>query len=424
MRVCIINPTSSVDSAQVSAEFPIGLGILSGILRSQVEKVAIIDYQLKQVNIIKEITEKKWDIVGISLNYTCSAKGISQIISKIKSLPKPPYILLGGNHATFTAKDIIANQEVDYILRYETENTLPKLLSCLDKKEDLLDVQGVVFKSEGEIYTNDSMNPVTDLDSLPAIPYKELGAEEYYGEDSFFPILTSRGCPFNCIFCASRKFWGNRMRFRSIPNVLEEIDLLNSEFGIKQFNFRDDIFTVSDKRTNLLLDELLKKEYHWSCETRVDFLNQDIVRKMKESGCVQIRLGLETANQKTLDLLDKQFTIEQFDQTMKMILEAEIPNPRVSLMFGLPGETFDDVMQTINHLKNLPKNVEFMIGAFTPLPGTQIFEQREDYGIQFVTDDWAEMNPYKSAIKTDLLTNAQINELLLIAQDELIISRI
>lgn len=260
------------------------------------------------------VSQQKPDVVGISLRTSAygSALNVSHIIKGIdSSIP----IVWGGVHPTVLPEESLKNSQVDIVVRGEGEYTMLDLVK--NNMERLESIPGISYKKDGQIIHNAERALIHNLDDLP-FPARHLIIDwKSCPPEALGNIFATRGCPYSCVFCASNKVWSRRVRYRSATNVISELQQLRQKFGVRQFSFEDDSFTVNKKLVSDFCNTLIKEGFkiRWRCETRVDLVTKDLVEQMKKAGCEEIFLGLESGSPETLQRIKKGITVEQ----LKMI---------------------------------------------------------------------------------------------------------
>ncbi len=364
---------------------PLGLlYIASYIKQNTSHKIKILDAQVEKLSyndIKNKIKKYKPDVVGI---YTSTFMLIDALLvaRTVKSVDKNIHITIGGPHPTLYPYETVNLQFVDSAVMGEGELTFLELLEKLDKNKPLKGISGVVFKENGQTIINPIRPFIENIDILPfpdrtLVPYKDyfcfLSDEKYTTT-----MLTSRGCPYKCTFCY--RSMGNKYRKRSVTNIIKEIEEIK-KLGINDIFFIDDTFTVDKNRIIDLCDEIIRKKLNikWEVRGRVDNVNYSLLKKMKEAGCTRIGYGIETGNQKTLNILKKGTTIEQVKKIIRDTKEAGILTYG-DFMLGSPCETKDDILNTIRFAKKLKLDfAQFTIT--TPYPGTELFQMGIKKGI-------------------------------------------
>ena len=387
-KVLLLNPPYSYivgirDSAGHAT--PLNLCYLASYLRENVDcDISIMDCEIKEVtfkDIEMEIRKYNPDIVGI----TCPTPvfgyiiGIARIIKKIN---KNCHIVLGGAHPTAMPEDSINDESVDFLVLKEGEVTFKELVEFISEgKTNFEDIDGLAFKRNGKVIINKPRGYISDLDSVPFPARDLLDFKKYKSAPTkriskylSTSILTGRGCPYNCIHCISKCLWNRMCRFRSTKNVVDEIEHCVKKFGIREFNFYDETFTISEDRVIEICDEIIRRRLKiaWICFGRVNRITRRMVRKMKQAGCRKISFGLESGSQEILDKMRKQATLDMARRAVKIINHEGI-NVHTSFMLGNVGETKETVKKTIEFAKSLDlDNATFFIT--TPYPGTDLYD--------------------------------------------------
>jgi len=390
---------------------PLGLGYLASCAEKKGHTVKIVEtnilnYKLRHIK--KEIKNFNPDIVGISATtqHIREALTIAKISKKIN--PDCPTIL-GGTHPTFRSKELLEkNPYVDIIVRGEGEETFVELLENIGKK-DLRGVKGISFKIDGKVIENENRKLIEDIDSIPFPAYHLFSMDKYrttlrdmgiFGEPGqrYGAVLTSRGCPFNCIFCTNTLIGGKKWRGRSPENVIEEIKLLKDKYKCGVIEFLDSTFTI-DKKRAIRICQLINEEgidIKLLVQTRVDLFDEDIALALKKAGCVMILFGFESGVQKTLDYLNKGFKLEDSERAVKIAKAAGF-HPAGFFIVGVPGETKIMVDKTIAFAKKLDlKYTGFTL--FTPYPGTKVYDFAKENNL-LLTEDWSKYHFFNLVMK-------------------------
>ena len=348
-------------------------------------------YNTKTVNdIIELIKKEKPDIVGISI-FTNYSRDSYDLIKKIK--PYCNLIIAGGPHVTIYPEETI-EQGADVSFVGEAEGTFANFLKAIISKKKLHNVKGIVYKERGKIKKNPPAEPI-DLDKLP-LPDKEIFRKEDYMKskeeiNNFGGILSSRGCPGRCAYCFHSLF-GRCFRYRSAKSVFNEIKYLHEKYRITHINFIDDAFTINKKRLMDLCDMLIKAKLpiEWVCATRIDFLDRDIIFKMKEAGCVMVSLGIESCIPNTLIKMGKttnpEWYIQQSENVLKWCYEAKI-RAGINILTGFPWDTKEDIKKIQKYVKKISRYVtqDFCGGILQPMPETDIYEK---YAKEYDFEKW------------------------------------
>jgi radical SAM superfamily enzyme YgiQ (UPF0313 family) len=307
----------------------------------------------------------------------------------VKSIDPNIWVILGGVHPSFTPEETLKNKEVDFVVRGEGEYTLLNLISTLNEASNLDKVNGISYRIGDTIVHNKPAELIDNLDSLP-FTMKELDLDiDVYSSESLGAMMTSRGCPFSCIYCASNKFWGKRVRFRSIENVIEEIKQIKEKFGTRFFIFDDDTFNINKTRVISLCDAIIREKLNieWWCEIRSSPIDKEMLTKMKDAGCVSISLGIETGDESILKNIKKGTTLTQIRKCIDMIKEQNI-ELSTFFMIGFPWEGKREISETIKFMKSIKSSGTVNLSIVTPYPGTELYEILINEGMIKEQIDW------------------------------------
>lgn len=423
MKVLLITSPARIRGTIVQ---PLSLAYLAASAEQVGHEIKIIDAMILNYSfedIKKEIKHFDPDVIGAT-SWTENIYDVLKIVKIAKENNPNCMTVLGGPHPTVRAKETLEQSPyVDVIVRGEGEKTFVELL---EKKEKLSTVDGISFRSDGMIIKNKDRKLIEDLDSLPLPAYHLLPMKKYVVKyklfdyervgdlgDRYCVISTCRGCPYNCIFCASRALWGRNWRVRSPQNVIEELKILNEKYNVKVIDFMDDTATINKKRI-LKICELIKKEkidILWTAgTTRVDLFDKEIAKSFKTAGCKIARLAPESGNQQSLDFLQKGFTIGDIKRAVKTAKEAGLDTDG-NYIIGIPGENGRMINQTILFAKKLDlTRTTFSILA--PFPGTKIYEISKQKNF-LLTEDWSKYSPTKSVLALDNFSPKELEKLLI-----------
>ena len=391
MKLLLLTPPSTLEerygklSGIGTLYPPLGLAYLAAYAEKEGHKVKIIDseaegYSYKDID--KIALEFNPDLVGMQTYCTNLAKSY-KVAENLKKILKTK-IVLGGAQATLMPEKTIANKNIDFVIYGEGEKTLNELLTALDK-ENFSKVRGLVYKNKNKIIKNEPQHLIKNLDEIPMPARHLFPMEKYHSSANLrgkrtLNIMTSRGCPYQCAYCAGSLIFGKSHRFHSTNRVIEEIKLLKEQYTCDSIQFFDETFTVNRQRVIELCDKMIKENLNieWSCFTRVNLVDKKLLKKMKQAGCYLIFYGLESGVQRLLDLIRKNITLKQSENAIKMTHKAGIET-WASFMLGLPSETKEESEQTINFaIKVDPTFVQFPIT--TPFPGTELYNLALKYG--------------------------------------------
>ncbi len=387
MKVLLINPPSENEIIGNNPAFieeergynpPLGLLYIAGYLEKFTQySVEVLDTQVEEVSYqeIEDIVrEKQPEVVGITA-MTLTLVDVLKTIKVIKSANRNIKVVLGGPHAYIFPNETINLKGVDYLVLGEGEAIFKDLLDCMDDYKKLKSIRGLVFKENGKIVNTGPRQLIEDLDKLPfparhLVPYKKYSSL-VLGKRPITTTFTSRGCPYKCTFCA-RPHLGKKFRARSARNVVDEIEEC-TKMGIYGFLVYDDTFTVKRDRVFEVCDELRKRklDVEWDIRARVDTVDEQLLKRLKMAGCRGIHYGVEAGTEKILKILNKKITISKTKEIFSLTKKSKISTLGY-FMIGNPGETREDIFETIRLMKELDPNYVH-ITILTPFPATEIY---------------------------------------------------
>jgi len=352
MKIVLIFPPSIYQTKETMP--PLGLAWLAAVLQKNgFSDVYIIDSVINKYDnqkIIELLKAQSADLIGLSFG-TQNRFYAFQLAELIKeNFPSVP-LVAGGPHVTLTADDTLKQiQAIDMIVRGEGEFTFLELVQALERGNDLGTVNGLSYRnSQGEIFHNAERTPIADLDALPfpareLLPIKDYQQKIPLSDKICTSMITSRGCPNNCIYCSTARQWGHNIRFRSPKNVVDEIEIIVNQYGLEGVGFFDDCFTVDKKRVIAICQEIINRglKIGWWCEARANTLDPEVLAWMKRAGCEYIAMAIESGSNEVLKRIKKMITVEQGIAAAKMIHAAGIKQ-KIFFMHGLPGETYEDI---------------------------------------------------------------------------------
>ncbi|MBD3264051.1 MAG: radical SAM protein, partial [Candidatus Omnitrophica bacterium] len=347
----------------------------------------------------------KPELIGFTATTPLFSKAVALARYARRQLPSVS-IICGGPHSTACPEDTLNSEAFDFAVIGEGESTFSDLLDWFSdgKKNSPENIKGVAFKKEDKIIKAPSRPMITDLDSIPK-PARHLLAplNRYsptpasYRRLPLGVIITSRGCPANCTFC-DRAVFGEEYRKRSVSNIMEEIEELISVYGAKEIRFFDDTFTLDHSRIRTLCREIkkFKPPVSWTCLTRVDIVNPEVLKMMRDAGCWQVLYGLESGDNDILTKLGKNTTVEQNRQAVLWAKKAGL-RIRADFLVGSPWETKDSFSKTVEFAGSLPLDFAHF-NKFVPYPGTAIYEQLLREGYKFSFNEGAYINNPESFV--------------------------
>jgi anaerobic magnesium-protoporphyrin IX monomethyl ester cyclase len=370
---------------------PLGLGYIAAFLRKSGRDVEILDPTFEGRDYAFERLSKiDYDVLGVSA-YTMNFNLGLEFARFAKSKNNRCSVLFGGVHPSILYEEVIKEEAIDFVAVGEGEETTLELMEALERGDPLEKVGGLVFKREGKPKMNSPRKLISNLDTLP-FPARDLLPMKHYLKANFgrsawavkqpaTSIVTSRGCPFHCTYCSSHLMFGRRTRYRSVPNIVDEIERLVADYRIKGLSIVDDTFIISKRQIYEFAEEIKRRDIRieFICNGRVDIIDQDVLRALKGVGCVGIAFGVESGSQTILDqVLKKGISLEQVRHAFRWAYEVGIPTDAY-FMIGIPGETERDVRETIRFSKTLKASAaNFAITI--PMPGTELFDLAMEKG--------------------------------------------
>jgi radical SAM superfamily enzyme YgiQ (UPF0313 family) len=383
-QILLINPPREVPQ---QADFPpLGLAYIASFLNRNGIKTCVIDaasFSWKRLKNV--IIEKAPSIVGIPC-WTLERGQSFKVARLVKEVFPQVKIIMGGHHATAFPEHMFKLADADVVVIGEGEITVLELAGALLNNGNLREIKGIAYLEDGKVIVNGSRDFINDLDVLPFPSYDDFNLDEYLGlpeiKERAAAIITSRGCPHRCTYCSASKFWRRAWRARSAENVLDEIEWLYRDYGVRAFLFFDDNFTVNKERAIKICQGILERNLHikWVAESHVSHINKELLSWMKKSGCYKIDFGIESGSQKILKTIKKGQTIEGIVEAFKLTYEVGIKS-RAMLMIGNPGENEESVEETIKLMRMINPYDTHSAQILWILPDTEIYELAKSKGI-------------------------------------------
>jgi anaerobic magnesium-protoporphyrin IX monomethyl ester cyclase len=377
---------------------PLGFGYMASRLRQEgFNDIEILDACSQNMSLRDTISfarERAPDVLGLTA-MTVAVNNARRIAAAVKADRKGMKVVLGGVHPSVMPHEVIADPNVDAVVINEGDYTFPEMIKGWEGGRSLEGVAGCVFKEDGEVVFNPRRPRVTDLNALP-FPARDLMPMHIYKAGISFPpsvrlrtlIYSARGCPNDCYFCASATVWGDRRCImRSADNVLDEIESVVDEFGVRGFEFVDELTTLRKDRLRALCEGIRQRrlDIKWVCSSTVRQMDYETSLMMKAAGCSMVLMGVESGSPEIRRQLNKRITneeiIDAFDATRRAGLRR-----CACFMIGAPGETAATVEESIQLAKRI-KADRTTLNVVTPYPGTQFHRELVDPDAQL---DWDE----------------------------------
>jgi len=398
-KIVLINPRIESYSSTLP---PLGLLYIASVLERDGFLVQLFDIYPYDDRDIPLLLNANPDVIGMTIltDYWERAVFISNIINK--HLPGSTFII-GGVHVTALPEESMTKIGADIGVLGEGELTMLDLCRKLQSGTDWHDTKGIIFRNNAKTFVKtDPMPYIDDLDSLPHPARHLLDFNKYlvppgiirgqWSERST-TIMTSRGCPFQCIWCGSNCTFGRKVRYRGVNNVIDEIKLLISKYRIDTIWFVDDTFTLNKKRVIEFCNSVIKNniQFKWGCQAHIKTADEEMFRSMKKAGCVQLDFGVESGSNRVLRSLNKNSDADSIKKAFQICKKIGM-RTAATFIFGSPSEKEEDVEATLRLAKEIYPN--FVSSFFiTPYPGTALMDiaikndwilpsERQNYGLK------------------------------------------
>ncbi len=389
MKVLLVKPGIKLGD---HIQPPLGLAYLASCLRNE-HSVKILDLPKygRNIFIFKKILQQyKPDVIGFQC-YSVEVNATKVLVNIAKRQLSRVVVILGGPHPSLCPAETvdIMRKDVDFLIRGEGENSFPELLRNLHNRKKVADIKGLVYRENGQIHIN---NPelISDLDKLPQPAWDLIKPQEYppAQHGAFFkrfpiaPIITTRGCPFECVFCSAPLLSGKKIRKRNPKMVMKEIELLYNKFGVREIHIVDDNFTLDKNHAISILKEIVASRLPITLAfpngIRLNTLDEELLDLMKKSGVYLISVGIESGSDRTLKRMNKRLNIEIIREKVKLIQSKGI-DLAAFFIIGFPDETLRDIRETIRFSLDIPL-LRANYFTFLPLPMTPIYNKLQQKG--------------------------------------------
>jgi len=417
---------------------PLGLLYIGAVLEEEGIEVSIVPADVRRLgwkDIEREIKDFGADIIGVTSTTENRFQSFKLVRLAKKARPRA-LTVMGGPHASMAASDCVSRiPELDLVVRGEGERTMVDLCRWVAAGKDpaaLASVAGIAYRDGDRALLTPPRPPIQNLDSLPNPAFHLVPFEEYNftfpvpgeGELPAVNVMTSRGCPFNCNFCATPVNWGRHVRMRSPEHVVEEIEFLVRKYGIRVIFFFDDTFNANPGRVESLCDLILERglDIRWKCDVRIDLIDRPLLAKMKRAGLFHLSFGLEAGSERIRnEIVRKKVDTRDFHNLVRWCRELEVI-PNVFFIFSHPTETWEEAQETLRIIEGYGEGIEASIAVLHVYPGTPLEQTAKQTGV--LPEDFTWTKRYRSKIITlpaaqgdvplfrDKLSWAQISELI------------
>ncbi len=340
------------------------------------------------------------DVFGLSC-WTANRRGVALVARAIRRFHPNARIVIGGPHATPLAREMLEHHpEIDCVTLGESDGAFAELVNRVGAGRDLAGLAGALVRTPTGIEVGPKRESVKDLDTLEC-PHR------YYGTHI---VMTSRGCPWACTFCGAETTWGRGFRGHSVPYVLDMLEAALARVRVRMIQIKDDTFTTNKKRVIELCRGIRERKLNflWSCDTRVNVLNEDLLREMRLAGCQRLSLGVESGSQRILDAIHKNITVDEIVEAAEMAKRYGV-HVRFYMMLGNRGETRESFEETLRFLERA-KPHQYIFSCLSVFPGTGDFHEAERVGWLdrelYFTSDFQELKlPFDASEEDTQLLN-------------------
>ena len=382
MKVLLVNPIIRIWHKPTHP--PLGIGYLAAVLRQAGVDVEILDINSRRYTdeqTMEELKKRDYDVVGVGGIVTLfrEVKKLTKMIREAK--PDVP-IVVGGSVGDTIPEMVLTKTEADFAVIGEAEYTFLDLCKRIrEGKKDFSDINGLAYMKDGEVHLTEKRKGIVNLDEIPFPAYDLLDMDIYLGNQfghttrykRSVTISTTRGCAYACTFCA-KSFRQYPYRVRSVDNVMAEIKYLKRRYDVDFITFGDDLFILTKKRVLEFCKKFKEADLgiKWVCNSRINFVGDEILEEMRKAGCVAIAYGIESGSQKMLDIMDKKVKVEDAKETLHKTFKHGIW-PIVTLILGMPGENKETIQETVDFMKDVGLAGDFFY--LNPYPGTRLWPE-------------------------------------------------
>lgn len=414
MKLLLMTPPSTIygkDPTVPGITPPLGIAYIAAYLEKQGHEVELLDtvalggkkpttalgdvwvrYGITDEDVIKKIEKAKPDAVGITCMYTAYAGDAHRLAKLVKdNYPEMP-VIFGGAHSSTFPELVLKDKNVDLVVQGEGEQTVLEIMKRLEKKEDILSSPGTVVRNNGSITSNPPRGYISDLDTIPFPARHLLDMERYKNatmKEGYIlrrpstTIVTSRGCPGKCIFCTIHSVWGRKWRYRSAKNVVDEMEVLVNDYGIREIHWVDDSAGIKKSRVIEMCDEILRRklDIKWATPNGIAHwtLDEHTLDKMKEAGCYRLTFGIESGNEETRKFLGKPYSLKQAERLIKYADKIGMWTI-CTLIFGFPYEKENSIKDTVDFAIRSETDMALFY-LLAPFPGTPVYEVFKKEGL-------------------------------------------
>lgn len=395
---------------------PLSLATCAAVIRGQGIEVELNDYAVEKINMMqlkKKLLSFCPDLIIMS-TATPSIKNDFKIIKHLKLVLPDLKIAIIGIHGTVLPDYCFqTTKDLDFVVRGEPEYTVRDLALAIRDKNDVSNVKGISYLRKGQIIHTSNRIFIENLDKLPYPAWDLINRSKYlipFTKREFLSICPGRGCPYGCTFCVDNIYYGRKLRCRSPGSVVDELEWDKEEFGVDDFLFWSEAFTVDKDFCIAIAEEILKRnlKIRWVCNSRVDRVDYKMLKRFKEAGCWMISYGIESGDQKVLESIKKGTTVKQAQRAVDLAKKIGL-SVIAHCIFGGLEESKETIKKTISFVKRM--DVDFVQFYCTvPFPGTKLYEEAKRYN-WINTNDWSRFEQKNSVLDTEKISAKEIMSL-------------
>ena len=391
---------------QVPHAYPFWFAQCGAILKAKGYEVTYVDAIAENLGIdgtAQLFAESRPEMVVIATSTPTIHTDL--LMARLAKEKAAAFTVLVDTHVTVFHKELVAEAFVDAAVRGEFESAVPEIADALNRGSDLDRIPGVTWSRGAEVAVNPDRPLLKDLDDLPWPDRDMVPAEQYIvglrTQDPCFMVMASRGCPFRCTFCLwVPVMFNNKVRFRDVEKVVDEIAHLQNRYGAREVFFHDDTVNITVRRVEEICHAILRRRLKigWIANFRADQTTPELFRLMKRAGCTKILLGVESGSQKLLDeTIDKEITLKEVEDTIRWAKDAGI-RVHCTYSLGAPGETRETLRETLEFIKKTDPD-DIQVSLMTPIPGTPFYEK-----VKHEVADWHDFDGVSGRSWCDLPT--------------------
>ena len=414
MKVLLINPPQTFypGSDAPAGNLPLGLMYIAAVLEEGGYEAEVLDAFMTDVSVRKigdraeigmpyekiaeELRRRKPDIVGISNPFTCQLDHATRVADIVKEIDSDVPTVVGGPHVSAVPEEFMSEaKNVNFAVMGEGEYTMLDIARMHEGKTKVEDIQGIVYRKDDTLLQTPPRPFLKNLDELPFPAYHLVDMESYLNpkeieyrsyKDRSISMITSRGCPFNCVFCAVHLHMGKAFRAHSVNYVVKQIEHVIDKYRVKTIFFEDDNLTFDIPRFDAICDRIIEGNIKFKWETpngiRADYLTLELLKKMKRSGCQSVFFGVESGDQHVLDdIISKSLDLKAVMNVAEMCKKIRL-NTAAFYIIGFPGEKKEDMLKTVEFALRLKKeyDVGMLLHVATPSCGTRLYYECKEKG--------------------------------------------